>query len=148
MIRLSSGLRTSMITEHGLRSMMNFGRILLFTGDQPASADAAQTGTRVAMITTDALTPVPGDIVGGLQLAQGYTAGTLEKYGNWVLKGSGTGTIGWWRFVWNSVDDGTASAYLPRIDGSFGDSFSLMDRNVLPSTQVQIDNFVLTLPSQ
>ena len=147
-IRLSSGLRTSMVTEFGLERMMRFGHIKIYTGTQPQSADDPATGVYIGKVTTDGATPAVGQLVGGLQLQQGDVAGSLSHLGNWVLTGVSTGTAGWWRFVWNSGDDNSTSLEYPRIDGLVGESLLLDETTITPSTNILVNEFFLLLPSQ
>jgi len=148
MIRLSSGLRRSMITSHGLQAMMNYGRIYLYTGQQPASANDAPSGTLLGYISNNGDAPVPGTTTGGLILVQGFDAGTLEKFGTWTLKGIAQGTVGWWRFVWNASDSGSVSQTNPRIDGSYGDSFVMSDPFISVGQSTDIASFIISFPNQ
>ena len=50
-LRLSTGSRNAMLDGVGLQSAMNKGYIKVFTGSQPASADAAETGTLLGVIS-------------------------------------------------------------------------------------------------
>lgn len=147
-IRLSSGLRTSMVLEHGLERMMRFGHIRIYTGQQPQSADNAPSGTFIARVSADGLVPVTGQQTGGLRLQQGSVSGSLDKLGNWQLRGVANGAAGWWRFVWNATDDHTESSTYPRIDGSVGESLLLDETIITPSTNIQVNEFFLLLPTQ
>ncbi len=147
MIRLSSGLRTSMVTMYGLQAMMNYGRIFLFSGTQPESADDGPSSSTLGFISQDGIPPVVGSSVGGLQLAQGQVAGSLVKAGTWTLTGIAEGTATWWRFVWNSGDNGLFSVTLPRIDGAVGDSLTLSNNYITTATDIDIADFILVLPA-
>lgn len=50
-LRLSTGLRNAMNAGLGLQGAMNKGYIEVYTGSQPASADAAKTGTLLGVVT-------------------------------------------------------------------------------------------------
>lgn len=147
-VRLSSGLRSAMITEYGLGIMMNLGRILIYTGQQPESADNPPTGQLIGFVSQEGVTPIPNEVLGGLRLKHGSIPGSLENDGNWVLRGTATGTAGWWRFVWNVEDDGTLSNFLPRIDGAVGESLILASPAILPVTGIPIQSFKIILPFQ
>jgi len=147
MIKLSSGLRNAMVTQYGLQAMLNYGRIYVYSGTQPNSADDAPTGTLLGFISDSGDIPQPGFITGGLIIAEGENAGSLEKSGTWVLTGVASGVIGWWRFVWNLHDSNTFSETMPRIDGAFGDSFTMADGFVSPATSTPIANFYLEFPA-
>lgn len=151
MIKLSSGLCSAIITSYGLGSMMQYGHIRLFTGSQPSSANNAQTGTLVAVITAGGEDPpAPGETTGGLEFEAGALPGTLAGRGTWMLKGLATGVPGWWRFVWNGSDDGADSMELPRVDGLIGEAVSMPTgvSSVTSATLVTVPKFVITMPSQ
>lgn len=147
-IRLSSGLRSAMVSEYGLERMMRRGFVRIYTGPQPLSADNAPTGNLIATITTNGLSPAPGVIAPGLLMQPGDEPGSMTNSGEWVLKGIGSGIAGWWRFVWNSADDDGASEFLPRIDGAVGESLLLDDVMITPQTERVIQDFFLYLPGQ
>jgi hypothetical protein len=50
-IRVSTGARNAMAGGIGLASAFNRGYIKIFSGSQPASADAAETGTNLGIVT-------------------------------------------------------------------------------------------------
>jgi len=147
-IRLSSGLRNAMITSYGLGIMMQLGRIFIYTGTQPDSADDPATGTKIGYVSQDGVVPLPNQTAGGLDLRTGNIAGALENNGDWVLRGIANGTAGWWRFVWNYEDSEGNSDFLPRIDGTVGESLILASTTITPVTGVPITSFRLILPYQ
>lgn len=148
-IRLSSGLRDSIVSNYGLGAMMYKGHIQVYSGAQPASADMPPTGTLLAFVTQDGLPiPVPGDDVGGLMLQLGANAGELVNDGSWVMKGVASGTPGWWRFVAAPIDAGMLSVTACRIDGAVGDSIAPALGPVTPATSETLAGFLLTLPYQ
>ena len=136
MIRLSTGLRAALLWDAGLRQMMWRGVIEIYTGAQPATADAAPTGTLLGRITEDGDAFTPGSSTGGLQTEE-KTITSIQHTGNWVLNGVGTGTPGWWRFVWNLNDTGAVSLYYPRIDGAVGESLLNMPTTISPATEIE-----------
>lgn len=140
-VRLSTGLALSMLGNYGLKAMMNYGYIDVFTGDQPESPDIPATGTRVATIRTDGNPFVIGSQSGGaLQLDQTDT-GALRKGGTWVITGVATGTAGWWRWHWNAFDNDAFSFYYPRMDGLVGESLLLASTSITPATLEEIQAF-------
>lgn len=147
-IRVSSGLRSSMVWSYGINTMMDYGHIRIYGGaEQPISADNPPTGDLLGFVSTDGLTPIPGEDAGGLRMSL-VAPGTLGKSGDWVLKGTATGTVMWWRFVWNLLDPGEISDYYPRIDGAVGESLFLTTDQITPSTGIPIAGFTLLLPYQ
>lgn len=49
--RLSTGLRNALASGVGVRGALNKGYIKIFTGTQPATADSAETGTLLGVVT-------------------------------------------------------------------------------------------------
>lgn len=139
-IRLSSGLRTAILTDFGLGAMMNYGVIEVYTGTQPETAILAPTGLLIGRITTDGDPFLVGTVNGGLKLAVDPEGG-LTFDGVWRLKGLDTGTAGWWRWKWNSPDDDGDSLFYPRMDGAVGDSLRLAATIITPVTNVVITDF-------
>jgi len=140
-VRVSTGLALSMLGNYGLRAMMNYGFIDVFSGDQPLSPDQVPTGTRLAKITTDSLDFVIGSQADGALVLGQDDLGVLTKQGTWMLEGVDTGTAGWWRWHWNSFDDDAQSFYYPRMDGLVSESLILTSTSITPSTSVEIDSF-------
>lgn len=52
MIRLSTGARNGIAQGMGFAGLFNRGTIQLWSGTQPATADAAATGTLLATVST------------------------------------------------------------------------------------------------
>lgn len=50
-LRLSTGIRNGILQGRGIASMLNRGYIKIFSGAQPANADAAETGTNLGIMT-------------------------------------------------------------------------------------------------
>lgn len=136
MIRLSSGLRGAMLYDSGLRAMMYWGTIHIYTGEQPPSADLAPTGTLVGRITQDGLGFTPGGVPGGL-ITESRTLTSIQHLGNWVVKGAATGRPGWWRFKWNGLDDNEDSLFVPRIDGTVGESLFNLPEQLNAATEIE-----------
>lgn len=143
-IRLSSGLRDAVVTNYGLGAMLFGGHLQIYSGEQPASADMAPSGTLLALVTQDGKPTTAG----GLKLTYGPKVGELINDGAWVLKGVASGAPGWWRFVGAHPDDGTQSAYFARLDGAVGDSVQDMPALIADTTVLPIGGFLLSLPSQ
>lgn len=147
-IRMSSGLRTAVVTNYGVGIMMQYGHILIFSGAQPASADDAPPGTLVARVTQNGLpAPVPGSDAGGLQLKAGARTGELANLGEWVLKGVAPGTPGWWRFVALDIDPGQQSTTACRIDGAVGESLLSIPPSITAATTLVVEGFSLRFPA-
>ena len=149
-IRLSSGLRDAVITNYGLGRSLQLGHIRFYTGNQPASADAAATGALVGVVTASGL-PVPTgqDSNAGLRFALGRGAGTLTSLGDWVVRVMAPTPPGWWRFVGRDPDDGMASTQLPRLDGLVdGDGLAIDLAGWASGALIPVSGFLMTLPGQ
>lgn len=140
MIRLSTGLRSAMLWDSGLRDLMWLGTIFIYTGDQPATADMPPTGTLIGQITEDGGVFTFGQSTNGLR-TEARSVTSIKHAGNWVVKGKGTGAPGWWRFVWNLGPSAGFSTFAPRIDGLVGDAFSNLPSVLSPSTTLPNTEF-------
>ena len=56
-LRISTGLRNAIANSLGFGGAMNKGFINIYSGAQPANADAAATGTLLATVSSSSLTP-------------------------------------------------------------------------------------------
>lgn len=146
MINLSSALRAAMATDYGLGAMMQRGCIKIFTGPPPLNSDKAEQGTLLGQITQDGLPFTAGNATGGLQLKAGPTYGACQNDGNWVLTVAASGLAGWWRFVWNSQDNGSANEFTPRIDGRMGEGLWLPNKNLVSGDTLLITSFSFFIP--
>jgi phage tail sheath gpL-like len=54
-LRISTALRNHVLSGGSLKDTLNGGKILIYSGAQPATADAAPTGTLLATITANSL---------------------------------------------------------------------------------------------
>lgn len=143
-IRVSNGLRASLLGSFGFTAMMDYGHIDIYTGTQPDSATLAPTGDLLGAVTNDGDVFAEGTAVGALRIVQSGDGG-LTKSGVWILSGSAVGVAGWWRWKWNNADDDSTSLFYPRLDGAIGESFTLADVNITPITSVEILDFHLNI---
>lgn len=139
-VRVSTGLRASLLSDYGLTAMMNYGIIEIYSGNQPETASLAPTGTLLGTITQNGDAFIPSSTTGGLQLALAAEGG-LTFTGVWRLIGVTTGDAGWWRWKWNTPDDDSNSLYFPRMDGAVGESLILANEAITAATDVAISEF-------
>ena len=135
-----------MATEYGLAAMMRYGCIRVFSGAAPLTADDAEHGELLATITEDGTPFVAGTGQGALNLVAGDVAGSCKKDGVWKLKVTKSGTAGWWRFVWNGIDHGTAGEWVPRIDGAIGQVLVLPDNHLTMGDVWDVSSFFFIIP--
>jgi hypothetical protein len=155
-IRFSEGLRDKLLGENGvdtgadgLRGIFKDGIIEIRTGAQPATANAAVTGTLLGTVTIAAGAFTPGVATNGLEF-DAPSSGAVSKVAAdaWQFNGVAAGTAGWFRFKANALDDNTLSTTLPRIDGSVaktGGDLNLSNTSIVVSAPHTIDTFTLTI---
>jgi hypothetical protein len=151
-LKLSTGLRNGMLNSTGFIEAFNDGIIYIYSGPQPANADAAITGTNLLKITVNNGAWSAGSATNGL----GFDApsnGTISKASAEVWRGlgiNGGGTAGWFRLCGNPTDAGGSSTTLPRLDGTVaisGGDMNLSSITIVDNAPTTIDTFQFTLPS-
>lgn len=118
--RYSTGIFNSFLAD--LKTQLADGVIYLYSGTQPTSPDSAVTGTLIGTVTVGAGAWAAGSPTNGLEFDTPVGA-TIDKAAaeEWKFAAVADGTIGWFRFVSNSVSDtGASSTTLSRIDGNVG----------------------------
>jgi hypothetical protein len=126
--RLSTGFADAVNAVGSVKTVMNDSVIHIYSGIQPATADAVETGTLLMIVTQDSLAFVPGAPGNGLSMDVS-TLGVLAKTAaeTWSgngLAAAGTGTVaGWFRWYANTVVTG-ASTTAVRLDGAIGTTTS------------------------
>lgn len=143
MIKLSTGLQTSILGYHGVRAMMDRGVIDVYSTPRPSSPDDAVTGELLARITKGGGPFVPNQGLNGLTLSQRID-GSLSDTGDWFLTGVHRGMAAWWRWKWMRPDNDVDSLYLPRMDGDVGESLILPTRAITVGLRTKVDEFNLT----
>lgn len=149
-IRLSTGLRNALIgTGGGLASVFANGIIEIYSGAQPANADAAPTGTLLGTVTKDAGAFTPGVATNGLTWAAAANGAVTKSTDNWQFTGVAAGTAGWFRLKGNAVDAGGVSTTAPRLDGSIANSggdMNLSNTSIAIGSPNTVDVFSVTMP--
>lgn len=151
--RLSTGLRNAMLNATGLKGGLADGKIKIFTGSQPASANNAESGTLLLEITLDAGAFSHGSATNGLEF-DAPASGVIAKAAAETWRGVAVadGTAGWGRFVANPTDAGGSSTTLLRLDFSVslsggGGDVILSDITLETDQSVTCDVFQLTMPA-
>jgi hypothetical protein len=128
------------------------GVIEIYSGSQPASANDAVTGTLLGRVTVNAGAWTAGSPTNGLEFGT-PAARQMDKASGevWQFVGLANGTAGWFRFLANSADAGTAdvSEARPRIDGRIattGAEMNMSNLNVVTGAVSTIDAFTLRWP--
>lgn len=151
--RLSTGLRNAMLGTTGFKGALADGKIKVFTGSQPISADNAEQGTLLVEFTLDAGAFSHGAATNGLEFGTA-ASGAIAKATAEIWRGVAVaaGTAGWARFVANPTDSGGSSTTLARLDFTVGLSGSgadaiLSDITLEVGQSVTCDTFTMTLPA-
>lgn len=154
-VRYSTGVISKLFGRNGvdsgadgLRGIFLNGVMKFYTGAQPASADDPITGTLLGDVTVLALPFAEGSAANGINF-DSPSLRTLSKASAeiWQFKGIAAGTIGWFRFQANAVDNDTLSTTLSRIDGSVGitsGDLRLTSVTSAINTIITIDSFTIT----
>ena len=134
-----------------LKELFKHGVIHIYSGTQPASADAIESGTLRLRITEDGNTHVPASGLYGLEFEEDPASGVLSKASaqSWEGDGLNDGTIGWFRFYDQSVGTGASTTAI-RFDGSVaisGAQLNVASLTVQTGVTFVINNFTLTVPA-
>ncbi len=151
-VKLSTGLRNAMAGLTGFGTTFEDGVIYVYSGSQPANADAAVTGTLLGKFTKDGAAFAFGSPTNGLQF-DAPVAGVVSKAAadEWRMTGIAAGTAGWFRLMGNAADALGVSTALPRMDGSIGTSgadLNLSNIAIAVGVPVTCDVFTFTIPAQ
>lgn len=148
-IRLSTALRTNLAGSTGFAATFANGIIEVRTGTQPATADAAATGTLLGTVTLSSGEFTPGTATNGLTFAAAAN-GAVSKSGVWSMNGIAVGTAGWFRLKGNALDNNLVSTTLPRLDGSIavsGADMNLSNISIAIGAPSTVDSFTWTQPA-
>lgn len=134
-----NGTAVDAIANTGLDPIFNGGRLRIYSGAKPATANLAPTGTLLADIT------LPAD---AFSAASGGS-GQLAKLGTWEdTAADAGGTAGWFRMS-ASGDTLVLDAAFARIDGTVGTTgadLNLDNTNIALNQRVTINTATLTIP--
>lgn len=149
--RMSTALKNAML--NAVKTTLANGVIYVYSGSQPATGDAAPTGTLLGTVTVGAGAFTPGVVTNGLEF-DAAASNVLSKAAaeTWQFIGVATGTAGWFRFVANAADSGAADAVAayPRIDGRIstsGAEMNLSNLSIVIGATTTVDSFSITWPA-
>lgn len=150
MINVSSNFKMRILGQESFADIFNGGRIAVFSGPQPASADFAGTGTVLGYVTDQGLNWQPDGGQGGLNFVIDGVWAAQDPTQLWQLKASVAGTTGWFRLFGKSLDSNSLSINAPRIDGTVG-AGGTVDMVVPTSTltagySVVVQQFLFSFP--
>jgi hypothetical protein len=148
MLLISTGLKAAFLAS--FPTQFNGGAIYIYSGTQPASAQAAPTGTLLAVVSKNGLAWTLGSATNGLQFEAtngGFVVPAVAT--PFVLKGVADGVAGWARLI--CKDDTLAvSSTLPRVDCAVNspDGMELILSNTTITTGVErsVDYWLYGIP--
>ena len=114
-LKTSTGLRNGVLSGGSLKSRLDGGRINIYAGTPPATADDAVGGATLLCAITLNSTGT------GINFDTAAAGGVLQKAPGEVWSGvnAATGTAAWYRHV-AAGDDGTLSTTASRVQGLIG----------------------------
>jgi hypothetical protein len=132
-----------------LRNLFKRGILVLYSGAMPATADAAETGTKLLEVTVESGAFTAGAPANGLQFGA-PSSGTISKDAEtWSGVGLATGEAGYYVFYDNTYTTGistTAIRFMGSCSESLGDLI-LSDCTVTASASKTITAFSVTMPA-
>ena len=150
-IKLSTGLRNAMMKDKGFVEALVNGVIDIYSGAQPASADAAETGTKLLRITLNNAAFVAGQAANGLEFettpANGIAVKAIAEV--WSGLGLADGQAGWYRHYDNAATTGQSTSAV-RLDGACatsGSQLNMSSTTVVTSAPITIDSCAYTFPA-
>jgi len=153
-LKFSTGLKNQMVGAIKgavtATASLEHGVAYLYSGSQPADADAAVTGTLLMIITVGSGAFTAGVGTNGLDFD--VAAGVISKAAGEIWSGVGIadGTAGYIRFCGNATDAGGVSTTLPRIDcrvSTSGAECNLSNLSIVTGATVTLDSFSAAFPS-
>jgi len=143
-LKASTGCRNKLLDTNPFKTIFNLGFIEIYSGAEPASADAAATGTKLAKIGN-------GGSSTGVTFEAAAANGSIAKKSSETWEGPvlANGTAGYYRLV-AAGDDGTLSTTQARLQGSVGTSGADLNLSNLTLSQngtQGIDYYTVTLPT-
>lgn len=143
--KFSTGLRNYVLVTGSLKGALDGGKIIIYSGAEPATADAA-LGSATPLVT---ITDNGG--AGGLTIATTASAGVVSKDATQVWRGTvGTSnTATFFRYV-KTGDSGASSTTDIRIQGTValaGADLNLSSVDLVATAIQSIDYFAIALPT-
>ncbi len=144
-VKLSTGLRNHIATVGSAMAALQNGFIDIYSGAEPATADADATGaTKLVRISLDS--------TGAGLVLESRAAGAFGKPPAAVWSGVNlnTGDAAWFRHV-AAVDDGGLSDTAPRIQGNVALSeaaLTLLSLLIAAGGTQSLTEYLITVPSE
>ena len=142
-IKISTGLRNKILDTGSFKTLFALGFIDIYTGAEPATADAAATGTLLCRVSNNSTGT-------GINFAASASGGVIAKDAGetWSGVNAASGTAAYFRLV-AAGDDATLSTTQARVQGSvavIGGDLNLSDVVLVSAATQTIDYFSVALP--
>lgn len=140
----------TLVQGGSIRDIFRNGILRVYSGTQPATADAAVTGSLLLEITLASGAFVSGAKANGINLGIPALGIIAKDSGIWSGVIAVTGTAGWYRFFANGADSGgidTTYIY-PRIDGAVGISgaeLNFSSTSLVQGATLTFDSYQLSM---
>lgn len=149
-LQVSTGFKTKILGRESFADIFDGGTIRIFSGAQPATADHAETGTLLGLVTVGGGAWSAENTAAGLHYLQIDEFVTNSAFESWLFRAEQSGVVGWFRVVGPAEDDGQPSYNLPRIDGSVGvlpiaAQLYMITLSVTAGYSYSIDSFVYAI---
>jgi hypothetical protein len=135
--------------QGSLQELLQDGVIHVYSGSQPANADAAETGAKLLEITVVSGVFTPGSPTNGLEIAAPSEGKIGIKDGEtWSGVGILDGIAGWFRFYDNLAQEEALGSAV-RLDGNCGTSgaqLNMSSTSISEGATTTIDSFDVTMP--
>ena len=147
-VKLSTGLRNKMLdggVGGGVKDALALGKINIYSGPQPLTADAGATGTLLGTVSSGA---GPTGLTFSPAASGAVSKNSTE---DWKFLGVAAGTAGWGRFYPAGGNPSVLSTSEARIDfsiASSGGDVNLNNISIAVGAPNTIDAFVFTMPAQ
>lgn len=144
---VSTGLRNSLLLSASLKTQLDLGFIMIFSGPVPATADAATDPSCVMLSKIS-----NNSTATGIKFDTVVTDGVIAKAPAEIWQGTNAaaGVATFYRHV-TTADAGTAaSTTLARLQGNvgyFGTELNLTNTTLAAAAPQKIDNYVVALPT-
>lgn len=142
-IYISTAMRNQILATNPVKTILNLGFLMIYSGAPPTDADQAVTGTLLCKISN-------ASGATGLTLGA-VAAGVIPKTSSEVWSGvnAAGGTAGYYRHV-SSADTGALSTTEPRIQGviaTAGGDLNISSTALVNGATQTIDNYSIAIPS-
>lgn len=145
-LKASTGLRNYMLDTGPAKTALANGFIKIYSGPEPATADAAIGGGNTLLCTI-----YSDNVSAGINLAATAADGFIEKASAETWSGAviATGTATFFRHV-GSADTGALSTTQPRLQGTVaraGAELNISDVDLVAAAPQAVNFYTLQLPS-